>query len=140
MKSKAPLSLVEQLIMILVFAIAAAVCLNAFAFSDRYSGSVERKDHAVREAENAAELLKAGCGDTSYASSLYGGTADGDSWTVYYDASWTLSEESESSYCLTVQRTDPGVALLSKAEISVGTADGAEEICRLSVCWQEEKK
>ena len=37
MKSKAPLALMEQMVMLLVFALAAALCLQAFVQSDRLS-------------------------------------------------------------------------------------------------------
>lgn len=36
-RSKAPLALMEQIIMILVFALASAVCLQAFVYADRLS-------------------------------------------------------------------------------------------------------
>ena len=37
MRSKAPLALMEQMVMVLVFALAAALCLQAFALADRIS-------------------------------------------------------------------------------------------------------
>ena len=47
MKSKAPLALMEQIIMVLVFALAAALCLRTFALSDRMSREGELRDGAV---------------------------------------------------------------------------------------------
>ena len=60
MKSKAPLFLMEQLVMVLVFALAAALCLNVFVQAQQISDAAARQDEAVLIAQNAAELLKAG--------------------------------------------------------------------------------
>ena len=60
MKSKASLLLMEQLVMLLVFALAAALCLQAFAKAEVISAETARRDRAVVLARNAAELLKAG--------------------------------------------------------------------------------
>ena len=59
MKSKAPLVLMEQLVMVLVFALSAAVCLQVFALSGSLSRTCEARDRAAVIAQNAAEALKA---------------------------------------------------------------------------------
>lgn len=64
MRSKAPLILMEQMIMLLVFALAAALCLQAFVKSDAISSRSEARDRAAVEAQNAAEAVR-----------HYGGTA-----------------------------------------------------------------
>jgi len=58
MRSKASLFLMEQLVMLLVFALAAALCLNVFARSNEISLQTGRRDEAVIIAQNAAEVLK----------------------------------------------------------------------------------
>ena len=55
MKNKAPLALMEQFIMILVFALTATVCLQVFVFSSRMSSTGELRAHAVTAVQNAAE-------------------------------------------------------------------------------------
>lgn len=60
MKNKASLTLMELLIMVLVFALAAALCLRCFVKAAEISVQTARQDEAVRIAQNAAELLKAG--------------------------------------------------------------------------------
>ena len=60
MRSKASLFLMEQLIMVLVFALAAALCLQVFVRSEEISVETARREEAVFLAQNAAELLKAG--------------------------------------------------------------------------------
>ena len=58
MKSKAPLLLMEQMVMLLVFALAAAICLQAFVKSDGLSGDSEDRDRAVTLCQNAAETIR----------------------------------------------------------------------------------
>ena len=48
MRSKAPLALVEQTLMILVFALAAALCLQAFVRADRLSREVSSQRQIVK--------------------------------------------------------------------------------------------
>lgn len=62
-KSKAPLALMEQLIMILVFAVAAAVCMQAFVYSDHVSRESEQRDLALTMAQEVIENCKAENGD-----------------------------------------------------------------------------
>ena len=54
MRSKAPLALMEQLVMVLVFALAAALCVQVFVLSYQTSRRNEARDRAVLEAQNAA--------------------------------------------------------------------------------------
>ena len=61
MRSKAPLVLMEQLVMVLVFALAAALCVQVFVLSDQTSRNYAARDRAAVAAQNAAEQLK-GCG------------------------------------------------------------------------------
>ena len=50
MKSKTPLALMEQLVMVLVFALAAALCVSCFVAADRLSDRYAVRDDAVLEA------------------------------------------------------------------------------------------
>ena len=43
-KSKSTLALMEQAVMILVFAVAATLCVQAFVRADAYSKELERRD------------------------------------------------------------------------------------------------
>ena len=58
MKSKAPLVLMEQIIMLLVFALAAAICLQAFIKADALSSANANRDKAVILAQSTAELIR----------------------------------------------------------------------------------
>lgn len=70
MKSKTSLQLMELLIMILVFALSAAICLQIFAKAKDISNSAARLDKAVALAQNAAEVLKLTAGDTESAQTI----------------------------------------------------------------------
>lgn len=54
------LILIELLVMLLVFSLAAAACLGIFAQARLMTEETARLDEAVALARNAAELLKAG--------------------------------------------------------------------------------
>ena len=112
MKNKASLLLMEQLIMILVFALAAALCLQVFAKAGEISRETVHRDQAVLLARNAAELLKAENGQTSNVEAL---SRDG------YRVQVTPQ---------TCQQ--PG---LSRAEIAVFFQE--EQIFSLETGWQE---
>ena len=53
MKSKAPLALIEQLVMLLVFALAAALCLRGFVWAELRSQRMEARTHAVTLVQSA---------------------------------------------------------------------------------------
>lgn len=81
MRSKTPLVLMELLVMLLVFSLAAGVCLRAFLWADRVSCRSAGRDLAVTAARNAAELTKYYAGDFRSAAGEQGGVWDGSSWT-----------------------------------------------------------
>ena len=82
MKNKAPLPLMEQLIMVLVFALTAALCLQGFSLADRISRRQEAKETAAMLAQNMAETLKACSGDPEAASRLIDDLPENPGFTV----------------------------------------------------------
>ena len=124
MRSKAPLVLMEQLIMVLVFAIAAALCLRVFAGSGNLSKQYEMTDRAVLEAQAVAESLKHSKTEPS----------DGQ-LIVSYDENW-LPTSDAAAYYLHITCSRPN-SYLVQANISVCTADG-KELFALPVAWQTE--
>ncbi len=60
MKNKAFLILMEQLVMLLVFALAAALCLQIFVKANEFSEEIDRREQGAFLAQTAAELLKSG--------------------------------------------------------------------------------
>lgn len=82
MKSKASLVLMEQLVMILVFVLAASICLQVFLYADQVSMETELQDQAVVLAQNGAELLKSSGGNVEKLSASLDGEWNGDILTV----------------------------------------------------------
>ena len=117
MKNRTSLALMEQLVMVLVFALAAALCLNVFVKADEISRMIAYRDEAVLIAQNAAEMLQATSGDAQQAAELLGPTA------------------AEKGLRLVIEQTDSGVPLLGKAEIRVYFEE--EELFNLQTGWQE---
>lgn len=81
--SKTPLFLMELMIMLLVFSIAAAVCLQVFAGAKRISIESQRKDAAITQVQTAAEYWKSTGGNIEKTASKMGVQSDGNHFIVY---------------------------------------------------------
>lgn len=81
MKSKAPLALIELSIMLLVLALASALCLRIFVWADTRSRENSVRDTALVQMQSAAETLKE-AGDCEEAAKRFGGTWDGITWQI----------------------------------------------------------
>ena len=95
MRNKASLTLLELAVMLLVFALAAVLCLRAFVWADAASKELAAKDQALIQAQNAAEVLKHCAGDGEAAAELYGGDWDGQVWTVHFDEHWQQTAKTD---------------------------------------------
>ena len=121
MRSKTPLVLMEQLVMVLVFAMAAAICLQVFGLSDRLSKENEARAEAALLAQNTSEELKASYGEVL----LDWEEADG----IYY-----MEEE---GYRVQVQAAETEISGLRKVELQVWQEE--EVLFEIPVAWQEVK-
>ncbi len=149
-RSKAPLAMMEQMVMLLVFALAAALCLQAFVKSDSMSKGGEAQDRAVLLCQNVAEALRSNGGDPGEALCTVTGqslaTDQGD-YTARFDENWELIEGGQSLssgkqyYFARVSELDSAIPDLGKAEVyveSVAPADGEiTRIFEIEVAWQE---
>lgn len=138
MKSKAPLLLMEQMVMLLVFALAAALCLQAFVQSDRLSKESAARDRAITLCQNAAELVRHGGGDLAAAAEKLGGVCTGEELCAGYDKDWTASDVQSCTYRLTVRPVDSGVEGLGRARISVVEEASENRLFELETAWQED--
>lgn len=135
MKNRTSLVLMEQLVMVLVFALAASVCLRAFARADRISAEISRQDRAVYLAQNGAETLKACGGDFDEAAQLLGGAVQGNRLIVSYDENWNRTE-SAGAYRLEIEKNSTQTPGLGQAQVRIlGTGD--EALFSLELAWQE---
>lgn len=135
MKSKAPLSLMEQLIMVLVFALAAAVCVQAFVLADRLSVKNERRDQAVLRAETVAEVYKNCRGDSGAAAGKMGGSVEKNVWTTWWNANGGRAERKDAVYRVTVT-PEAAEKPQGRAAVTVTGADGSN-LFTLKIAWQE---
>lgn len=124
MKNRTSLVLMEQLVMVLVFALAAALCLGVFVKADQISQETAHRDEAVLLAQNGAEVLKSCAGDLEKAAGILGGTSSGTGLTV-----------SSGAYTLEIELEDSGIPGLGQAQICVYVEE--EPICTLRTGWQE---
>ena len=113
MKNKTSLLLMEQLVMVLVFALTAALCLSAFVKADQISRETVRRDEAVLLAQNAAQVLKATSGDVERA-----------------------AEVAYGSNCrMEIEQLKTGLPFMGQAEIRVWQKE--ELLFTLRTGWQE---
>ena len=136
MKNKAPLALMEQLIMLLIFALAAALCLQIFALSGKISRRCEAMGHAVTTVQNVAETMKAYQGDLSQHFSLLTDSEENSPARISYDADWEEVSPEQAVYHILVTSKNSSVPGLGQAEISARTTQNDELFC-ITVCWQE---
>ena len=136
MRNKAPLALMEQLVMLLVFALAAALCLKVFVLSDQLSRRCEERDRAVVVAQNAAETMKICKGNVIDCSEISGGFADGSAWKIGYDLDWQQTALDQAAYQVLVVPVASATKLLGTAEVCAQTIEG-ELLFQLTVSWQE---
>ncbi len=151
MKSKAPLLLMEQMVMLLVFALAAALCLQAFVKSDGLSGDSEDRDRAAARCQNAAEAVRHSRGDLKKTAELLGLSypheGGVEALSLGYDKDWNsfgVVQEAGKDVLRTVRiaPVDSGVDGLGRARIEAFGWDdssraGPNSIYAIEVCWQE---
>ena len=111
MKGKGVLSLLEQSVMLLVFAAAAALCLKGFLAAEVIFRESARLDEAVLQARNVAEQLK------------------------YTGGVWDGPQQSDDCQ-VTVRYEQSGVKGLGRAEVIVADEAGGT-LFLLPVAWQE---
>lgn len=138
MTKKSVLQLMELLIMVLVFALSACICVRCFVHADQLSRQQEQKTQAMLVAQNAAELLKAESGDLEKAAAQMGGSCQENSWSLLLDASWEPAQDADSAeYMLLVTRQAEGQLPMGKALVQVRRMD-MTVLAELQIAWQEE--
>lgn len=145
MRSKAPLLLMEQMVMLLVFALAAAICLQAFVKSDGLSGASEDRDRAVTLCQNTAEALRYFGGDmgnaqVKTAEKLGYQSSQGLLWQKF-DENWNPVEDGAAGvYRLESEGVPTDVPGLWKARVRVvsgfNVGQELEVLFEIEVAWQ----
>ena len=105
-RSRSTLFLIEQLIVIAVFAICAAACISIMTTSYFYANDSRDLSNAVLAAENGAETYKAAAGDLDITARLLGGTTvqvgSAVPAVVYYDSSWQVCAAGNAEYIMSL--------------------------------------
>ena len=141
-RSKAPLALMEQAVMLAVFALAAVLCLQAFVWANDTSRYISDADKAILQAQNAAEVLKNQGGDMAHAlpaaAEMLGGRVEQGLWYILYDENWdVVSDWPDAAFVLSAQGVPAEVEGLWRAEVWVDTCGNrVETLCSLPVAWQ----
>ena len=131
MKNKTSLALMEQAIMILVFALAAALCLQAFVWADTTSARNTDRAQALTQVQTAAELLKHYAGDQDAVSQALVGSAQ----AVYYDEQWNpVPGDGARKLVITPLNGQP--PFLGSADVAITDSSG-QILAQLQICWQE---
>ncbi len=135
-KSKAPLNLMEQVVMILVFAFAAALCVQAFVVADSMSKEAYARDKAALICQTVAETVKSQRGNMEMSAKLLGGEETEQRISLYYDENWEGCNLEEAEYIavFTMKEAD---SYLGQGEVAVKTIHTGETIFDLLVSWQK---
>ncbi len=128
MKNRSPLLLMEQAILLVVFTLAAAVCLRLFVWADGTSKQDAQRDYAIFQAQNAAEEIQSAGGDLEKAAQSYGGSVVRGVWQA----------ELEDGCLMQAVRQESGRRYLGRARVEILDKNG-EILAELTVSWQEGK-
>lgn len=126
MKNRGALVLMEQLVVILVFALAASLCLLAFSHAHRISGETDRRDRAVELAASGCEVMKALHGDLAEAGELLEGQVTEGCLVV-----------SRGDLRMEIRPLESQFSKLSTSEILIFDTETGEILYSLTVGWQE---
>ena len=135
MRGKTSLVLMEQAIMLLILAVAAAVCIQAFVWSDNRSMENSSRDRALVELQSAADVLKAHKGDLAAAAETLGGSVESGQWTIFWNENWEQTHEAGIFQFYAVTQ-DSRTAYLGSAALEIRQEDGSV-LANMQVCWQE---
>ena len=117
MKNRSLLMLVEMTVMLFVFALAAAFCLQGFASARTVSQNSAARDEACLIAQNVVQVLQ-----------FYGGDAEMAAQSVRF-------QTEQGGYTLQILPLETDTPLLGMAEITVYKNETA--LFSLTASWQE---
>ncbi len=115
MKRNPSLLLAEQALMLLVLALAAALCLQGFVWAGQTAAQNAARDGAVLAAQNAAEQLK---------------LTQGAPLHLFYNKDWQPVDD-QGAFLLTTRADGPGRAIVTVTD-QQGTV-----LFTLPAAWQE---
>jgi len=111
-RSKSTLFLIEQLIVVAVFAICAVACISILTSSFFFAHDSSDTSRALIEAQSSAEIFKATNGDFQAVADMMGGTLSFDdsnevSVNVFFDRHWqVVSYEQTGGFVLRLEKDE----------------------------------
>ena len=124
MNRRRTLTLIEITVMLLVFALAAALCMVSFARIENGVRENTCRDRAIVEMQNAGEVLRHCGGDFAAAADRHGGIWDGQRWLLDF-----------GEYQICVKPESTGVPLLGGARLEA--IYRGEILFAMDLRWQE---
>jgi len=129
----------EQVVVITVFAICAAICVKILVVSYLMTVAAVDTKNALLVAESAAESYKAFSGDLEQVAEVFGGPAvvvtatgyDFESLLLFFDSSWQPVDELDASFVLRLDNNSDE-PLINFADITVSRLN-ADELISLTV-------
>jgi len=115
--SRTGLFLMELILVILCFAVSAAICLRVFVSAKQTADRSRDLSAAVLAAENAAECWKASAGDLGECAAFLNVEEDGNTLIQTFDSDWQLTD-GNVEYRLYLKAQN------GEASITVTDADG----------------
>ena len=129
-RSKSTLFLIEQLIVVAVFAICATACIRIVTNAYFFAVDTKEVSNALLIAESGADSFKAAAGDFWIAGEMLGGEVDYRDGTtklvVYYDERWQVAGNEPAQYImrLTAGQSGAPILRLSSGDLSIEKVGG----------------
>jgi hypothetical protein len=138
-RSKSTLFLIEQLIVIAVFAMCAVACISILTAAYFNANDTRSVSHAVLKAQSGAEVFKATGGDFEAMADILGGSyildeyngVPGFVFVIYYDDTWLVCGNDNATYRLIIRADEPrvkGDITLKQGSLTVSRMAGGELI------------
>lgn len=137
-ENKTPLALMEQVIMVFVFALAAALCVQVFVYARTMSVNMERRDQAMVVCQSIAETAKVYAGRVGeMCKSLDAGEGENELF-LFYDEEWKTVKADDANACYKVWfRVLEKSEFCGEGEVVALTLADETEIFSLEIAWQE---
>jgi len=121
-RSRHALFLIEQLIVIAIFAVCAAVCVNLFVHSFLTARDNSERNYAMTVASSSAEAFRAVGRNPQLLADLLQGEYTGGNVYVFYSSGWQKTDEANAAFTVTM-RFSTGDFGVSLAHICVSVVD-----------------
>lgn len=131
-RSNSSLFLMEQIVVIIIFAVCASACVKIFVESYLTTVQAQAISHALLVAESGAETYKAVAGDIAQLAETLGGErqANGEA-DVYYNSEWQVCSLEEAVYVLRIEPLNDAAPLC--VDLAVVKIAEAEQLITFTV-------